>query len=420
MNKNNFNRSYVHWIASVMIAIGAIFAGQAHTFNYPALDAAPENIHIPDIAPLFDFDTDGCFPAAGISRGGKKNPGVPLQGRPEEGCRKAFFLPYSNTLHRAHCKVRNNVTYCVNFFSLYFEKDQAATLPGGKIVGHVHDWEHVAVWTRNGIVTHGSVSAHGKLYTRPKIKTQHSNQRIKVVYHKHSLGTHALRFANEADVARPQNPYGEFVTPPIVSWNKLYGDGVDNRTMRYKLEGFNYGSATIPLLDRNFVENINGVDPKEYPEGYPKFDVLSPQECEYSRSFSEEGEAYAVCSGDRVVVGIECTDSYCDSKRLRCCNVPGANPGPGSWEAGYWISEEDPNSWHSFEAALVGLRCRGSFCDDLKLRLRTIRRGTQGEWTDPFSEEQPGYGQCGIDKYAAGLKCTGRYCDNLSLYCRNP
>jgi hypothetical protein len=129
--------------------------------------------------------------------------------------------------------------------------------------GHRHDWEYAAVWTKNGVITHGSVSVHGELQTKAASELPFENGHMKVVYHKDGVSTHALRFANSNE--RAENPYGRFVTPTLISWDNLYGDGLDNRTMVAELNSFNYGHASIPCKDSNFLDNLNRFKPRDYP-----------------------------------------------------------------------------------------------------------------------------------------------------------
>ncbi|CAA0110825.1 Uncharacterised protein [BD1-7 clade bacterium] len=374
--------------------------------DFPALDEAIDDAHVLDITPIFDFDGDGCFPAAGISRDGKQNPGLKTSGSLGGDCRASDFLATSNTLHRSACVSKDGVEYCGHFFALYFEKDQV--VPGWDLLGHRHDWEQAAVWTKDGVVTHAGVSAHGNMDTRPLADVPHTNSHPHVVYHKDGGLTHSMRFAKSGELA--ENPYGEFVTPPIISWYAMYGDNKTNAELRRLFNTYNFDHAVIPMKDGNFFGNLNRFKPSSYPE------FFDGEDCEYSDWFSEEGSAQAVCRDDRVAVGIECSGRYCDNKRLKCCNVPGVKPHGDPWEASHWISEEAPNSWSWNDAAVVGMKCSGRYCDNLKLIVRN-RKGSNGVWTNFFSEEQ-GLGQCPKGSYIAGVRCSGRYCDNLSLYCQ--
>lgn len=224
-------------------------------------EALPQGVDISRTQPVFDFDGDGCLPSAGISRLGQQNPGLKPTGRLGGNCRAGNFMDTSNTLHRHACIEQAGIDYCGHFYALYFKKDQVIDFFGG---GHRHDWEHVAVWTQNGVITHGSYSAHGDLYTRPANELPFEGTHPKFVYHKDGILTHAMRFAKSNEVA--ENGYGRFVTPAIVSWYELTGDGTDNQAMRNRLNAFDYGSATIPLKDSNFRTNLNRFRPSDYPE----------------------------------------------------------------------------------------------------------------------------------------------------------
>ncbi|MFC1976187.1 NPP1 family protein, partial [Chloroflexota bacterium] len=237
--------------------------GTARAAEFPKLDEAIPGDFVSDLAPVFDFDDDGCFPAAGISRSGIKNPGLGIGGTIDGNCHDEGFLGRSNTLHRYTCVSHLGSTYCGHFYALYFEKDQTVDGPGG---GHRHDWENAIIWTKDGVITHGSVSQHGDFETKPQHELPFENGHLKVVYHKDDGGglTHAMRFA-EANEHDAENPYDEWVTPTLISWYDLTGDGLDNATMRDNLNRFDYGSASIPVTDSNFRNNLNKGKPEDYP-----------------------------------------------------------------------------------------------------------------------------------------------------------
>ncbi|HEY1137846.1 MAG TPA: NPP1 family protein [Xanthomonadaceae bacterium] len=238
----------------------ACCASTATASDFPRLDQAlPSGANIDAIHPVFDFDGDGCLPSAGISRYGEQNGGLATSGSITGGCRRSDFMAYSNTLHRYACIDSGGSRYCGHFFALYMLKDQVTALGGG----HRHDWEHAAVWTRNGVVTHAGYSAHGKLYNAAASSLPMQNGHVKIVYHKDGVGTHALRFASANEVA--ENPYGQFVLPVLTSWHTLRGASLDNAAMRSRLNSYNYGSATIPMKDSNFLGNLNTYRPSGYP-----------------------------------------------------------------------------------------------------------------------------------------------------------
>lgn len=223
-------------------------------------EALPTNGVINNKQPVFDFDGDGCLPSAGISRWGQQNGGLKTSGKITGGCRSGNFLLLSNTMHRYVCKTSGWDRYCGHMYALYFPKDQLFDYFGG---GHRHDWEHAAVWTRNGVVTHGTYSSHGNQTTKPASELPFENGHLKIVYHKDGVTTHAFRFAKSNEYA--ENPYGSFVTPTIVSWYQMVGDGLSNQDMRWRLNSFDYGSANLPIKDSNFLNNINSGKPAGYP-----------------------------------------------------------------------------------------------------------------------------------------------------------
>lgn len=240
---------------------GAVLAAPAQASDFASLNqAVPAAVDAVSIAPVFDFDTDGCLPSAGISRNGDQNGGLKPSGSLTGGCRSSSFLATSNTVHRHACVTSSSSRYCGHFYALYLLKDQ---ILGGIESGHRHDWEYAAVWTKDGVVTHGSYSAHGDLTTSAASNLPFENGHLKIVYHKDGIGTHALRFAGAGEVA--ENPYGSFVTPTIISWFEFSGDDWDNEAMRTLLNKYDYGSATVPMRDSNFVGNLNAYKPSDYP-----------------------------------------------------------------------------------------------------------------------------------------------------------
>ena len=231
-----------------------------------ALDIAlPAYEDISTTHPVFDFDGDGCFPSAGIGRDGQMNGGLATSGSLGGDCRESDFLKTSNTLHRYACKTVDLDEYCGHSYALYFMKDQVVA--GADAFGHRHDWEHAMVWTKNGNMTHGAYSAHGDMFTKPTAELPlDSAGRLKIVYHKDGGLTHSLRFAKSGEIA--ENPYGAFVLPPLTSWFTLHGDSLSNQEMRNRLNSYDYGSASIPSKDSNFVSTLNS----NRPAGYPQFD----------------------------------------------------------------------------------------------------------------------------------------------------
>ena len=256
-----FKKSIARNIAPMLLLSFIVQSEMTHGSDFAKLDEAlPSNGVINNLEPVFDFDGDGCLPSAGISRTGEQNVGLKTSGTITGDCRSGNFLLTSNTMHRYVCKTSGNDEYCGHIYSLYFEKDQLFHYVGG---GHRHDWEHAAVWTKNGVVTHGTYSSHGNQITKSAAEVPFENGRLKIVYHKDGITTHALRFAKNDEYA--ENPYGSFLTPTIVSWYEMEGDGISNATMRALLNSFDYGSAVLPIKDDRFLGNINEGKPSSYP-----------------------------------------------------------------------------------------------------------------------------------------------------------
>ncbi len=252
------------YLPGICLALSTItVANIANADTFLALDPAlPESVDAESIAPVFDFDTDGCLPSAGISRTGEKNGGLKPSGDMAGDCRDSNFLETSNTVHRYTCKSTTEGNFCGHIYSLYFQKDQLFNLIES---GHRHDWEFAIVYTKDGVATHASYSSHGDIFTTQYHQAPTVGGKPKVVYHKDGITTHVLRFAKTDEAA--ENEYGQFVTPPIISWFEMYGDGVSNSQLRQYFNTYNYGSANVPVSDGNFLNNLN----EGKPDGYPAF-----------------------------------------------------------------------------------------------------------------------------------------------------
>lgn len=402
-------------LSALLVLLVGVDASQAD--HFPSLRVSiPANL-VADVAPVFDFDSDSCLPSAGISRTGAQNPGAGLSLSNTAGCREVNFLETSNTLHRYACAPMADSMYCGHFYALYFLKDQTG-FPLAP--GHTHDWEYAAIWTKNGSITHVSASAHGNLKTRPisqvPIEVRDGKVHAKIVYHQDGGLTHALRFADPGEEA--ENPYGRFVTPTLISWFELVGDGVSNEVMRGRLNTFDYGAAAIPMKDINFYNNLNRFKPSDFPVVFSQpFSFLLPGSCLFSLPFSEGTRSCP--SLDRwVVSGVRCSGAFCGTKELLCCNMPfGRAPSEPREETPYF-SEEGINFYQFDDRAVVGMSCAGEHCDNISLLTKRFA-GSGGAWTPPFSDEDLVGGCPLIGQYVAGVKCTGAFCDNLSVYCKN-
>lgn len=248
--------------SSLLLALAVLSPASVLADDFARLDAAlPTAVDAYSISPVFDFDTDGCLPSAGISRTGQKNGGLKPTGSLGGSCRSSDFLNSSNTFHRYACLNASGNRYCGHMYALYFEKDQ---LFAGIESGHRHDWEFAVIFTTNGTITHGSFSSHGDVVTTAAAELPFENGHLKIAYHKDGVSTHVFRWAMDNEIA--ENPYGYWVTPEIVSWYHFTGDGISNSTMRNTMNGFDYGDANMPVTDSHFLSNLNEAKPASYPE----------------------------------------------------------------------------------------------------------------------------------------------------------
>jgi hypothetical protein len=137
------------------------------------------------------------------------------------------------------------------------------------------------------------------------------------------------------------------------------------------------------------------------------------------RSVSEE-DPPAVCPRGYVVKGIRCSGGYCDNKTLRCQRYRAVSP---RYEWSDWFSEEAPAQQTNSGGFVSGLACSGAYCDNLRLQFVFDESGLRNSgfcrFTPSFSEEQ-GYRECPAGHYLSGVKCDGSYCDNIALYCCRP
>lgn len=155
----------------------------------------------------------------------------------------------------------------------------------------------------------------------------------------------------------------------------------------------------------------------------------------------------AICPAGHALLRLRCSGRYCDNIQATCTRyaVP---PFVASSQASYWtpwFSEEqngDVVEGSNFPqlsdnyAVAIGLQCRGSYCDDIRLLMQPLR-GPNVPTLDskaqtpvcrvskPFSEENGGRSErpsAYIGKWMElvhRIGCSGSYCDNLRIeWCR--
>jgi hypothetical protein len=199
--------------------------------------------------PVYDYDTDSCYPAAAVDPAGNLNGGLKPTG-PVTGQCRGGHLDHANTYSRAKC----NNGWCGIIYASYFEKDEAS--PG---IGHRHDWECMVVWVAQGANTPSYLSAsrHGGFSTHPIADVPMSGQRVMAVYHKDGVSTHAFRFAKWGETA--ENDTGAWHQENLLAWDNL-APGVRN-----VLNGSDWGDANFPLQDSKFNDTLNKAKPSGIP-----------------------------------------------------------------------------------------------------------------------------------------------------------
>ncbi|WP_427921431.1 NPP1 family protein [Streptomyces sp. cg40] len=247
-------RSRITRAALVAGAATALTVGLAGSADAAILTPLPWNASTfqNKYMPVFDYDSDGCFPAAAVDASGRLNGGLKNSGSITGGCR-TDHLGKANTYSQSLC--RNG--WCAYVYGLYFEKDQ--TLNGADAFGHRHDWESVVVFQKQGDErpAYLAASRHGGYSTHPVNEVPMSGNHVEIVYHKDGASTHAFRFAKwgETPVAWGN---GTWDTPALVTMENM------DKTPRDALWNSTWGKANFPLTN-NLVSNINKARPSAVP-----------------------------------------------------------------------------------------------------------------------------------------------------------
>ncbi|WSX96080.1 NPP1 family protein [Streptomyces goshikiensis] len=211
--------------------------------------ALPQNATAADLKwqPALDYDTDGCYNVPAIGPDGRISEGLGHDNTTgERDCRDRSDLDNTNAYSRQRC----NSGWCVYLYDYYFEKD-VAVQNVADAGGHVHDWEHIAVWVRNDKAEYVGASAHGGYKVMAADKVRWEGNHPKIVYHKDGGATHAFRFATAGDEP-PENHYGQWRRSTLVSYNGFPGG------LRDDLFEYDFGKATIGIMDSQFAANIKG------------------------------------------------------------------------------------------------------------------------------------------------------------------
>ena len=110
-------------------------------------------------------------------------------------------------------------------------------------------------------------------------------------------------------------------------------------------------------------------------------------------------------------------------------------PSPFQWESlnkqvsrvtdSKWFGQEDRGISDRLEGPLAGIKCDGSFCEELKLRsYRHMRRGSEEmfvgppTWTPWFNSQNESFTKCPENMLVSRMQCKQRSCDSMRLQCR--
>lgn len=243
-------------IAAILSALSAVQGHPLTVTERDVISALPRSADDIDIKfqPILDFDSDGCYVTAAISPDGTTNPGRGATGTPQGQCRDPPQLENSNAYSRRRC----NNGYCAIMYEHYFEKDQA--LGGSFLGGHRHDWENIVVFTQGNNVVRVAPSCHGG-YDQASNSFPLTGTRPYIVYHKDGVSTHCFRFANNNDIASPENPKGWF-TPPLISWDRWSNVDLRNKMLS------TWNGGVGPKLDDEFGNSLKAAA----GNGVPGFD----------------------------------------------------------------------------------------------------------------------------------------------------
>ncbi len=158
------------------------------------------------------------------------------------------------------------------------------------------------------------------------------------------------------------------------------------------------------------------------------------------------GPATYCTSWNEAARGVGCSGSYCDNMRLYCDTLPSGitlDPSYDTWTS--YFSEEwngitktvfDSDDWFpyfqsNFQVCLPygragimsGIRCSGSYCDNISLECDRPEHTSDGStaifsscsWSAQYSDEN-GSIDFGPNHWVAGAECFNSYCDRLSYY----
>jgi len=129
--------------------------------------------------------------------------------------------------------------------------------------------------------------------------------------------------------------------------------------------------------------------------------------------------ANTYCGWKGIARGVQCKGWYCSELALNCVDYP-------NWDWAWQdymgeISDESANNERKCapDSFISGIKCSGWYCDNVTIECLKFKNHYRNEascsWSSYISEENP----TPLDaspKYLAGVKCSGSYCDNMKFY----
>ncbi len=187
---------------------------------------------------------------------------------------------------------------------------------------------------------------------------------------------------------------------------------IDNRSiMYYPFASKAYNNSDWDRARPSVLDKLGAMT--RYPNG-----IFDNPENAIPNVFSEE-QGSSSCSGSSVMIGLACYGKYCDNKRIFC-----AEPAqPLTRQTIKSAQFSDDGEVMTNNGFVKSIACKGRYCDNMILTYEVAEQSVKDcYWSAAFSEEE-GYFKnahhhiCSRGKAVTGMRCSGSYCDNISVRC---